>query len=131
VPGASAVYVGGLTAYSTDLKAAELAVDAGLLAAEGPVHPEVAREMAYGVRERWGSAFGLATTGVAGPEPQDGRPVGTVHVACAGAGGVTAASLDGEGERSWVRRRAVVAALDLLRRSLLGLPPTPAVEQRV
>lgn len=128
VPGASAVYLGGLTAYSTDLKAAELAVDAGLLAAEGPVHPEVARQMAYGVRERWGSAFGVAATGVAGPEPQGGRPVGTVHVACAGADGVTAVSLQGAGERSWVRRRAVVVALDLLRRTVLGLPPTPALE---
>lgn len=128
VPGASAVYLGGLTAYSTDLKVTELGVDAGLLAAEGPVHPEVAKQMAYGMRERWGSAFGLATTGVAGPDPQGGRRVGTVHIACADAGGVTAVSLEGEGERSWVRRRAVVAALDLLRRTALGLPATPAVE---
>src|ERR687883_1168607 len=84
VPGASTVLRGGVVAYATDLKHALLGVDADLLAAEGPVHPEVARQMADGVRERLGATWGLATTGVAGPDPQDGVPPGTVYVAITG-----------------------------------------------
>ena len=86
VPGASAVLRGGVVAYATDLKHALLGVDAGLLAAEGAVHPEVARQMADGVRERLGATWGVATTGVAGPDPQDGVQPGTVYVAITGPG---------------------------------------------
>lgn len=84
VPGASAVFRGSVTAYATDLKASVLGVDAVLLASSGAVHPEVARQMAQGARRVCRADLGLATTGVAGPEPQDGRPVGTVFVALAG-----------------------------------------------
>lgn len=84
VPGASAVFRGSVTAYATDLKASILGVDANLLDEVGAVHAEVARQMAIGVRRLCGADIGIATTGVAGPLPQDGRPVGTVFVSVAG-----------------------------------------------
>src|ERR671933_205540 len=59
VPGASAVLRGAVVAYATDLKHRLLGVDGDLLAAQGPVHPEVARQMADGVRERLGATWGL------------------------------------------------------------------------
>lgn len=88
VPGASATFRGSVTAYATELKASVLGVDEGLLAVHGPVHPVVARQMAEGVRRLLGATYGVATTGVAGPDPQDGQPVGTVHLAVAGPGEV-------------------------------------------
>ena len=84
VPGASRVFRGGLIVYATDLKATLAGVPAELLAARGPVDPDVAVALARGARERCGADWGLATTGVAGPEPQDGAAVGTVFVAVAG-----------------------------------------------
>ena len=81
VPGASKVVRGGVVAYMTDLKASLLGVDEDLLARVGPVDPDVAAAMARGVAVRLGADYGLATTGVAGPDPQDGHPVGEVYVA--------------------------------------------------
>jgi PncC family amidohydrolase len=83
VPGVSAVLRGGVVVYATDTKASQLGVDAELLRERGPVDPDVALAMARGVRRRWTSDIGLATTGVAGPEPQDGHPVGEVYIAVA------------------------------------------------
>ncbi|WP_245679509.1 CinA family nicotinamide mononucleotide deamidase-related protein [Actinomadura hibisca] len=130
VPGASATYVGGLVAYATAQKERGLGVSAELLAAEGAVHPEVARQMAAGARDRFGADYGLAVTGVAGPDPQDGRPVGTVYIGVAGPGKEPTVSaprlpVPGTGPeiRAVIRRMTVVHALDLLRRELLGLPP--------
>lgn len=80
VPGASHVYRGGVVSYATDLKHLLLGVDAGLLAQVGPVDAEVAEAMADGVRSRLTADVGLATTGVAGPEPQDGKAPGTVWI---------------------------------------------------
>jgi nicotinamide-nucleotide amidase len=131
MPGSSATFAGGVIAYATPLKHALLGVPEDLLAAHGAVHPDVAAAMARGVRERLGASYGLAVTGVAGPEPQDGRPVGTVHVAVADSGGaVTTRSpglpvpADGVRARAAVRQMTVVHALDLLRRVLLGLEAT-------
>ncbi len=84
VPGASAVFRGGLVVYATDLKATLGGVPVDLLAERGPVDPDVAAALAAGARERCGATWGLATTGVAGPTPQDGIAVGTVFVAVAG-----------------------------------------------
>jgi nicotinamide-nucleotide amidase len=130
MPGSSATFAGGVIAYATPLKHRLLGVPEDLLAAHGAVHPDVAAAMARGVRERLGATYGLAVTGVAGPEPQDGRPVGTVHVAVADSGGrVTVGSpslptpADGARARAMVRRMTVVHALDLLRRTLSGLDP--------
>jgi len=122
-PGASATFRGGLTAYATDVKGSDLGVDEALLAAEGPVDPDVALQMASGVRERFGATYGLATTGVAGPELVGERPVGTVFVAMAGPRGRALASRRLTGDRDRIRRLTVIHALDLLRRHLVGLPP--------
>ncbi|NBE53142.1 CinA family protein [Streptomyces boluensis] len=120
VPGASAVFRGSVTAYATDLKERVLGVDGTLLAERGAVDPDVARAMAEGVRRAFDADWGIATTGVAGPEPQDGKPVGTVYVAVAGPGHghsrtpgkVVALRLNGE--RAEIRRESVRSVLDLL-----------------
>jgi nicotinamide-nucleotide amidase len=113
VPGASVVYRGGITAYATELKAVLLGVPVGLLAQHGPVHPDVAAAMAAGARDRLGATWGLATTGVAGPDPVDGLPPGTVHIAaCAGVPATRSLAL--AGGRDEVRRETVEEALKLL-----------------
>jgi nicotinamide-nucleotide amidase len=133
MPGSSATFKGGVVAYATPLKHSLLGVPADLLATHGAVHPDVAAAMATGVRERLEATYGLAATGVAGPEPQDGRPVGTVHLAVTGSGGrATVRSVrlpvpeDGGRARAPIRRMSVVHALDLLRRFLLNLDPEDA-----
>ncbi|WP_426595308.1 CinA family protein [Cellulomonas sp. McL0617] len=115
VPGASVSLRGGVVSYATDLKGSLLGVDAELLVARGAVDPEVARQMAVGVRERLGADVGLATTGVAGPDPQDGQPPGTVHVAIATPLGVSVRSVRLPGDRAVVRAGAVDAVLALAR----------------
>lgn len=114
VPGASRAFRGSVTAYATDLKGSVLGVDAGLLAAKGAVDPTVAEQMAEGVRRLMAADYGVATTGVAGPDPQDGHPVGTVHLAVAGPGGVFSSSLVLSQGRATIRRRTVEAAFGLL-----------------
>lgn len=123
VPGASRCFRGAVVAYATDLKAELLGVDPDLLARHGAVHPEVALQMARGARERLGATWGLATTGVAGPDAQDGRPPGTFHVAVDGPGGAEVVSVEPEasagaaaGDRAAVRLAASRAALGLLLR---------------
>src|SRR5659263_318210 len=83
VPGASRVYRGGLITYASDLKVTLAGVDADLAAAKGVVNEDVARQMALGVRAVCSSDVGIATTGVAGPDPQEGQRVGTVWLAVA------------------------------------------------
>ena len=124
VPGASTVLRGAVVAYATDLKHALLGVDADLLAAEGPVHPEVARQMADGVRDRLGATWGLATTGVAGPDPQDGIAPGTVYVAVTGPDSNRVERLLLPGDRGEVRAATVGRALLLLGVVLAPVPPT-------
>jgi nicotinamide-nucleotide amidase len=114
VPGASAVFRGAVVAYTAELKHVLLGVDAELLARHGAVHAQVAAQMAGGVRERLGTTWGLATTGVAGPDPQDGRSPGTVFVGLAGPHGVRTVSLALAGDRAQVRGATVDAALALL-----------------
>ena len=114
VPGASAVFRGSVTAYATELKASVLGVDAGLLAREGAVDAEVARQMAAGVRELLGATVGLATTGVAGPTEQDGKPVGLVYIGYAGRNREPIAEeLRLSGDREAIRAQTVVRALAL------------------
>lgn len=124
VPGASQVLRGAVVAYATDLKAELLGVPADLLAAHGAVHPDVAVAMAEGARARLHAAWGLATTGVAGPDPQDGRPPGEYHVAVVGPGGarVRSARDAGPATRAEVRRAACDAALVLLAEALAERP---------
>lgn len=116
VPGASSVVRGGVVIYATDLKGSLLGVDADLLRARGAVDPDVAVQMAEGVRRLLAADIGVATTGVAGPDPQDGRPVGTVHLAVAGPGSTRVRSLLLEGDRAAIRGATVAAALELVSR---------------
>lgn len=113
VPGASAVLRGGIVCYATDVKADLLGVDRDALARLGPVDRQVCAEMAQGVRRVLGADWGLAATGVAGPEPQGDVPVGTVFVAVAGAASVRVVRLRLTGTRSDIRRDSVQAVLDL------------------
>jgi PncC family amidohydrolase len=114
IPGASAAFRGGVVAYATGLKAALLGVPAALLDSHGAVHPEVARAMADGVASRLGATVGAATTGVAGPDPQDGQPVGTVYIAVSAGGDTTVRSLALSGGRHQIREATVEQSLDLL-----------------
>ncbi|MGQ0630240.1 MAG: CinA family nicotinamide mononucleotide deamidase-related protein [Sporichthyaceae bacterium] len=119
--GASATFLGGAVVYATAAKA-ELGVDAALLAERGPVDSDVAGALAEAVRERFGSSYGVATTGVAGPDSVGEYAAGTVFVAVAGPERTRVLRHDLPPRRDFVRALAVVAALDLLRRELLGLP---------
>jgi nicotinamide-nucleotide amidase len=118
VPGASAVVRGGIVAYATDLKAELLGVDAALLATGGAIQAAVAEQMAAGVRVRLGADLGLATTGVAGPDPQDGHPPGEVWIAVATAAGARVERLELTGDRPAIRRASVEHVLDLAIRVL-------------
>ncbi|MFD3536858.1 CinA family protein [Streptomyces sp. NPDC058664] len=125
VPGASASFRGSVTAYATPLKQDLLGVDGPLLAERGAVDPEVALQMAAGVRDRLGADWGVSTTGVAGPDPQDGKAVGTVYVAVAGpvatgAGAGKVVSLRLNGDRADIRRESVRSVLELLHEELSG-----------
>jgi nicotinamide-nucleotide amidase len=113
-PGSSATYRGGLIVYATDLKASLAGVPAELLAARGAVDPDVAAALAAGVRERLGAGWGLGLTGVAGPDSQDGMPVGTLFVAVAdGIEQPTVSRSVLTGDRGAVRLSAVDVALTL------------------
>ncbi|HEX3005544.1 MAG TPA: nicotinamide-nucleotide amidohydrolase family protein [Angustibacter sp.] len=124
VPGASRVFVGGVVAYATPLKHALLGVDADLLDRVGAVDPEVAAQMADGVRRRLGADVGLATTGVAGPDPQDGHAPGTVFVGVATPEAVRSVEVSlapaDVGGRAQVRAHTVHAALQALVDALGG-----------
>jgi nicotinamide-nucleotide amidase len=122
IPGVSAVFRGGLVVYATDLKHALAGVDEKLLSERGPVDPDVARALATGARERCGADWGLATTGVAGPEPQDGVPVGLVYIAVSSAAGETVRELRLGGSRAEVRSDSVTAVLNLLVAELRAAP---------
>jgi nicotinamide-nucleotide amidase len=125
VPGASLAFDGGVVCYSNASKVALCGVSEATLAAHGAVSEEVARELAVGVGKRFGTACGIGVTGIAGPDggtPE--KPVGTVHVAASAPDGVHHRHLRLFGNRAQVRERSVTAALELLRRRLLGLPET-------
>ena len=83
-PGASSTYRGGAVLYATERNRAIAGVRPELLAERGPVDPDVAVAMADGARRAFDATYGLATTGVAGPTEQDGKPVGTVFIALVG-----------------------------------------------
>lgn len=107
VPGASAVVRGGVVAYAYDVKASVLGVDEDLLAARGAVNDDVVRQLAEGARRVCRADVGLATTGVAGPDPADGEPVGTVYVAVADEHGCASWRLALAGDRATIRAATV------------------------
>jgi nicotinamide-nucleotide amidase len=118
VPGASAVVRGGLVAYASDVKTGVLGVPAEVVRRHGTVAPETAAGMAQAACRLLGADWGVATTGVAGPDPVEAKPVGTVHVAVAGPSGAPTQALHAPGDRAQVRAAAVAAALRLLHESL-------------
>jgi nicotinamide-nucleotide amidase len=121
IPGSSDVVLGGVIAYSNDVKHELLGVAEGTLASHGAVSESVARQMAEGVRDRLDASIGIAITGVAGPAggtPE--KPVGTVWIASAQTDGTRTRLLRLIGDRDEVRRRATQSALDMVRRSLIG-----------
>ncbi len=121
--GASSVFRGGLVVYATDLKATLAGVDAALLARRGAVDGEVASQLATGVRDRLGATVGIGVTGVAGPDPQDGKPVGTVFASVAGPDSVVVREFGFAGSRGEIRAAAVDACLALLATEC-GMPAT-------
>lgn len=105
-PGASAVFLGGVVAYATEVKRSVLGVSA-----PGVVSAECAIEMATGVRTLIGADWALSTTGVAGPDSQDGEPVGTVFIGIAGSAGGRAVRLYLPGTREEIRAMTCQAAI--------------------
>jgi nicotinamide-nucleotide amidase len=114
VPGASGCYRGGIVAYATDVKHRLLDVPEDVLQLHGAVSAETAEAMAAGAREGLDGTYGLATTGVAGPDPHEGKPVGLVYVAVAGPLGNSSGRHHFTGKRAVVRADAVAAVLSLL-----------------
>ncbi|MDE3096068.1 MAG: competence/damage-inducible protein A [Chloroflexota bacterium] len=127
VPGASDYFRGGLVAYQTELKVA-WGVPRSIIDEHGVISAECARAMAQAARERLEASIGIGVTCVAGPDEQEGKPVGTVHI---GIDAVWAApqavSYVYPQGRMAAKRRAVTSALGLLRQSLLGYTPAALV----
>jgi nicotinamide-nucleotide amidase len=112
VPGASQAYVGGLITYATEMKAELARVPEPVLSRYGPVSAQTAEAMASGVRRVTGADWGIAVTGVAGPDPQDGHQPGEVWLGLADPAGQCAASrIDLCGSREEIRAGTVAAAL--------------------
>ena len=121
IPGSSHFFLGGVIAYSNEVKATHLGVGDNTLIAHGAVSEETAREMALGVRARYRADVAVSITGIAGPgggTPE--KPVGTVCVAVDVRGDVKSAKRQMVGDRAEVRERSAQWALDLLRRQLVA-----------
>jgi len=115
IPGASDVLRGGIVAYASEVKFRDLGVPRGPVISE-----DCALAMAVGVRERFGTDVGIATTGVAGPGEQEGQPVGLVYVGIALPGHVEAQPVRLPGDRRRIREYGVISVLNLLRLRLIG-----------
>lgn len=116
----SKYFVGGIVAYSSELKA-QMGVPREILERYGAVSKETARAMAHAAREHFKTDFGIGVTGVAGPDKQEDKPVGTVHITVEGPLGVVTGMGPGwRGGRSENKRYAVLSALNFLRRYLEG-----------
>ncbi|KAI0468406.1 putative competence/damage-inducible protein CinA [Xylaria cf. heliscus] len=124
VPGASAAFRGGIVSYATPLKQLLLDVDTELIAREGVIHADVAVQMAEGARrattfDDTPTTWGIGTTGVAGPDSQDGKPVGTVFIGIAFPhGNQSWGPFSFPGTRERVREATVAEALSRLRDAL-------------
>ncbi|WP_461174504.1 CinA family protein [Arthrobacter sp. Z1-9] len=117
-PGASGMLQGGVVAYQNSVKQNVLGVSAELLADVGSVDGGVAAAMAAGARTALGADIGISTTGVAGPEAHDGKPVGTVYIGVATAAGTTGFEYLFSGSRAEIRGQACGAALERLLEAL-------------
>ena len=121
VPGSSAYFLGGVVSYTNELKTRLLGVPEAMIVAHGAVSEPVAKAMAAGVRERYGSDYGIGITGIAGPGGGSvEKPVGTVHIAVAGPGDGAHRKVIFPGGRERVRQQSSQLALELVRRDLLA-----------
>lgn len=120
VPGASGMLQGGVIAYQNSVKEKLLGVSAALLVDRGAVDAEVACQMALGACAAAGARLGISTTGVAGPEPHQGKPVGLVHVGVALDGVASSREFRFDGDRAAIRNQAADAALTLLAEAVEG-----------
>ncbi len=121
VPDSSNYFIGSLVAYSTELKV-QLGVPREIVDHYGVISEQTARAMAQAARERLGADYGLGITGIAGPDRQEDKPVGTVHIAIEGPDGVVTGVGPGwRASRDDNKRLAVLAALNLLRLHLEGV----------
>jgi nicotinamide-nucleotide amidase len=120
-PGSSKHFIGGVVTYSTDLKI-QMGVPHEIIEQYGVISAETARAMASAVRQLLKADYGLGVTGVAGPEMQEGQPVGTIFMAIAGPQGMVDGRGPGwRGGREDQKRHAVLSSLNLLRLHLEGL----------
>lgn len=123
VPGASAVFLGGVISYANEIKERLLSVHPGVLMEHGAVSAETAKGMAEGAKGLIGADWALSITGVAGPGGgTEKKPTGLVYLGCSGPDGTVAEEHKFRGNRENVRVRSVQMALVLLRRRLLGIP---------
>ena len=114
VAGASSCFEGAVVSYSHAVKEHVLGVSRELLERVGAVDADVAAAMARGAREALGVDWAVSTTGVAGPEPHDGHPVGTVFVGVSGPTGDSSHRLTLTGDRTGIRAATVARAIDIL-----------------
>ncbi|KAB2813360.1 CinA family protein [Pimelobacter simplex] len=121
VPGSSHVFVGGVVSYQTQVKVEVLGVPQDVVDRDGVVSAPCARAMAEGVRRLVGADYALSTTGVAGPERQEDKPVGTVYVGLAGPGATRVVALELGGGRGEIQDATVLAALAALTEELDGV----------
>jgi nicotinamide-nucleotide amidase len=121
VPGASAYFLGSAVTYSIEAKRSILHVSAETLAGPGPVSRECAAEMAAGARRLFGADVAVALTGAAGPEAHGGAEPGRVWIGVDADGVEHQYGFRWPFDRELIRRFAEMAALDLVRRHLLGL----------
>lgn len=112
--GASATFVGGVVSYATSVKQSVLGVSAETIAQHGVVSAACAMAMATGVRRLLGSEWAVATSGVAGPDSQENKPVGLVYVGIAGPTTVHSVELNLHGSRPEIRSATCAAALQAL-----------------
>ncbi len=127
-PGASATFLGGVVSYATEVKQHVLGVSKETVDEYGVVSAPCAAEMASGVRDMLGTDYGISTTGVAGPEPQEGKPVGTVYIGVAGPYGVDTHELQLAGDRAEIRAEATRRAVTLLLEAVVHGPQKEPVE---
>jgi nicotinamide-nucleotide amidase len=126
-PGASQTFLGGIVSYATEVKTGLLGVSEETVAEQGVVSRQCAAEMAEGARRLFGSDLAVSTTGVAGPDTQEGKPVGLVYVAVAGDSGANVVELNLDGDRPEIRRQTVDAAIAALL-ARLGADSAPGGE---
>ncbi len=131
-PGASATYIGGVVSYATAVKQQLLEVSQATVDRHGVVSARCAAEMANGVRKLLGADFAVSTTGVAGPDMQEGKPVGLVYVGVAGAAGVETYEMHLAGDRATIRaeaaKRAVEVLLEIVVRGMAAPGPGTATD---